>query len=152
MIPAGEVLRKEGYEEQGKQLSEFATEVPAIDYSDGIEKIDPIVHALKIGNQKESCVEKLVNAAHCTLVKPYGFILENSGTCVTISQLINYFGINTTASVRCSKCFEVFTWDEILFHLGDSYKKGHNMKLKDITKLFQDEWYNWRWYNGKFIK
>ena len=149
-MPIGELIEKEGFEEQETQLSEFVAEVPAREYSS--KKIEPIVHALMRGSQKLSCVEKLVKAAGCTLVKPYGFIFENSGTVVTISQLINYFGINTTSSVRCSKCFEIFTWDEILFHLEDSYKSGHNMKLKDITKLFQDKWYNWILHDGRFQK
>lgn len=152
MLRPGAVIEKEGYDKllEERQISEFVTEVPATDY--GSKKVDAITHALKTGSQKESCIEKLVKAAGCTLVKPYGIIIENSGRAVTISQLINHFGINTTASLRCNKCHETFTWDTILYHLEGSYKSGHNMKLKDITKLFSDKWYNWIWRDNEFIK
>ncbi len=150
-MPIAEIRVKEGYEEREREISEFVTEVPAQDFSE-TKQVDEITRALKHGREKDSCIDRLVKASGCTLVKPYGFILDNAGNVVTISQLFNFLGINTTGPVRCSKCYEIFTWSEILFHLEFSYKSGHNMKLKDITKLFQDKWYNWRWYNGKFEK
>lgn len=150
-MPISEIIEKEGFNKQPKQISEFTTEIPARDYSTGPKIVDPIVRALQ-GNPKLSSIEKLVNSAGCKLVKPYGFILENSGKVVTISQVINYYGINTTGSVRCPVCKETFTYDLILFHLEDKYQSGHNMKPSEITKLFEQRFYNWEYRNGKFIK
>ena len=150
-MPIAEIRVKEGYEEQETEISEFATEVPAQDFSE-TKRVDEITRALKKGNQKGDVLEILIKAAGCELIKPYGFILDNAGNTVTIEQIISYFGINTTASVRCSECHEVMTWSEIFFHLSKSYRKGHNMTLKQITNLFSKKWYNWVMQNGKFIK
>lgn len=150
-MPISEIIAKEGIEEQPKQISQYTTEVPAKDLSTGSKIVDPIVRALQ-GNPKLSTIEKLVKSAGCKLVKPYGFILENSGKVVTISQVINYYGINTTGSVRCPVCKETFTYDLILFHLEDKYQSGHNMKPSEITKLFEQRFYNWEYRNGKFTK
>ena len=104
------------------------------------------------GNPKLSTIEKLVKSAGCKLVKPFGFILENSGKVVTISQVINYYGINTTNSVRCAQpnCNEILTWDVILYHLEEKYQSGHKLKPSEITKLFERRWYNWGYHNGHF--
>lgn len=147
MIPAGKVVTE--VVEQGKELSEFATQMPAQDYSTGPKTIDPIVQALQ-GNPKLSTIEKLVKAAGCKLVKPYGFILENSGKVITVSQVINYYGINTTGPVRCPICKNPFTYDTILFHLEQKYESGHSLKSKYITKLFEQRWYNWEYTDGNF--
>ena len=135
----------------GRQINEFAVEMPARDYSTGSKTIDPIVNALK-SNPKLSTIEKLVKSAGCKLVKPFGFILENSGKVVTISQVINYYGINTTNSVRCPQpnCNEILTWDVILYHLEQNYNSGHKLKPSEITKLFERRWYNWEYKNGHF--
>ena len=137
--------------EQGKQLSEFATEIPARDYSTGSKTIDPIVRALQ-GNPKLSTLEKLVKSAGCKLVKPYGFILENSGKVITISQLIAFYGLTTTNATRCPICSLPFTYDVILFHLEGTYESGHKLKPKEVTILFEQRFYNWEYRNGKFIK
>ena len=150
-MPISEIIAKEGIKQQEKQISKFTTEIPARDYSTGSKTVDPILRALK-GSSKLSTIERLVRFAGCKLVKPYGFILENSGKVVTISQVINYYGINTTGSVRCPVCKETFTYDLILFHLEDKYQSGHNMKPPEITKLFEQRFYNWEYRNGKFIK
>ena len=152
-MPLAEVIEKEGYEERERELSEFATEVPAQDFSE-TKRVDEITRALKHGREKDSCIDRLVKASGCTLVKPYGFILDNAGNVVTIKQLINYLGVNTTGPVRCPHkgCDQVLTWDEIIFHLEQKYKSGHNMKVKDITKLFEEKFYNWVLRDGKFIK
>ena len=148
-MPISEIIAKEGIEQQEKQISEFATEVPAQDYGSSSKIVDPIVRALK-GNPKLSTIEKLVKSAGCKLVKPYGFILENSGKVVTILQVINYYGINTTGSVRCPICKDVFTWDVLLYHLEEKYQSGHNLKPNEITNLFERRWYNWEYTNGSF--
>lgn len=132
-----------------RQINEFAVEMPAIDYSAGSKTIDEIVKALT-SNPKLSTIEKLVKSAGCKLVKPFGFILENSGKVVTISQVINYYGINTTGAVRCPICKNVFTWDVLLYHLEEKYQSGHKLKPNEITKLFERRWYNWQYTNGHF--
>jgi len=136
---------------EGKKINEFATEVPAQNYGSSSKTVDPIVQALR-SNPKLSTIEKLVKAAGCKLVKkPYWFILENSGKVVTVSQVINYYGINTTSSVRCPICKDVFTYDLILFHLENSSQSSHrNLKPNEITKLFERRWYNWDYHNGHF--
>ena len=133
----------------GRQINEFAVEIPSTDYGKASKTIDPIVKALQ-GNPKLSTIEKLVRSAGCKLVKPYGFILENSGKVVTISQVINYYGINTTGSVRCPICKDVFTWDVLFYHLEEKYQSGHKLKPNEITKLFERRWYNWQYTNGHF--
>jgi len=148
-LPISEIIAKEGIKERPKQISQYATEVPAKDLSTGSKTVDPIVRALQ-GNPKLSTIEKLVKSAGCKLVKPYGFILENSGKVVTVSQVINFHSINTTGSVRCPVCKDVFTWDLILYHLEEKYQSGHNMKPSEITKLFERRWYNWDYQNGFF--
>ena len=148
-MPVSEIIEKEGFNEQPKQISEFATEVPARDYSSGPKTIDPIVQALK-DNQKLSTIEKLVKSAGCKFVKPYGFILENSGKVITISQLIAFYGINTTNATRCPICSLPFTYDVILFHLEGTYESGHKLKPKEVTDLFSRRWYNWGFKNGSF--
>lgn len=136
---------------EGKKINEFATEMPERDYSTGPKTIDPIVRALQ-GNPKLSTIEKLVKSAGCKLVKPYGFILENSGKVVTSGQIINYFGINTTNGVRCPICTESFPYDTILFHLEETYQSGHKLKPKETAILFEERFYNWDFRDGKFIK
>ena len=134
----------------GRQINEFAEEIPSRIYGKASKKIDAIVSALKSGNQKLLAYEKLIQSANCVLVKPYLFILDNSGRVVTLSQIINYYGINTTGSVRCPVCKESFTYDTILFHLEQKYESGHSLKLKDITKLFERRWYNWDYTDNNF--
>jgi len=148
-LPISEIIAKEGIEQQEKQISEFATEVPARDYSTGSKIVDPIVRALK-GNPKLSTIEKLVNSAGCKLVKPYGFILENSGKVVTVSQIIAFHGIVTTGGARCPICAEPFSYDTILYHLEEKYQSGHNLKPNEITKLFERRFYNWDYHDGHF--
>lgn len=150
-MPVSEIIEKENFSQREKQISEFATEVPAQDFSSSPKTIDPIVQALK-GNQKLSTIEKLVKSSGCKLEKPYGFILENSGKVITISQLIAFYGINTTNAVRCPICTEPFPYDTILFHLEETYQSGHNLKPKEVTELFEQRFYNWEYRNGKFIK
>ena len=150
-MPISEIIEKEGFNKQPKQLSEFAIEVPARDYSTNPKTIDPIVRALQ-GNPKLSTLQKLVNSAGCKLVKPFGFILENSGKVITISQLIAFYGINTTNATRCPICSLPFTYDVILFHLEGTYESGHKLKPKEVTELFEQRFYNWEYRNGKFIK
>ena len=145
-MPISEVTTEHA---DGRQINEFAVEMPARDYSAGSKTVDPIVRALQ-GNPKLSTIEKLVRSAGCKLVKPYGFILENSGKVVTISQVINYYGINTIGAVRCPACKEPFTWDVLLYHLEEKYQSGHNMKPSQISKLFERRWYNWQYTNGSF--
>ena len=147
MIPAGKVVTE--VVKQEKRINEFAVEIPARDHSTGSKTVDPIVRALQ-GNPKLSTIEKLVKSAGCKLVKPYGFILENSGKVVTISQVINYYGINTTGSVRCPICKDVFTWDVIFYHLENSYQSGHNLKPNKITELLTRKFFNWGYHNGSF--
>jgi len=132
-----------------RKINEFAVEVPSRNYGKASKTIDPIVNALK-SNPKLSTIEKLVKSAGCKLVKPFGFILENSGKVVTISQVINYYGINTTGSVRCPICKDVFTWDVIFYHLENSYQSGHNLKPNKITDLLTRKFYNWGYHNGHF--
>lgn len=147
MIPAGKVVTEVVGQE--KRINEFAVEMPARDYGKASKTIDPIVKALQ-ANPKLSTIEKLVRSAGCKLVKPYGFILENSGKVVTISQVINYYGINTTGAVRCPICKDVFTWDVILYHLEQNYNSGHKLKPAQVTDLFKRRWYNWEYTNGSF--
>ena len=149
MIPAGKVVTEVVGQE--KRINEFAVEMPARNYGKASKTIDPIVKALK-SNPKLSTIEKLVNFAGCKIVKPFGLILENSGKVVTISQVINYYSINTTNSVRCPQpnCNEVLTWDVILYHLEQNYNSGHKLKPSEITKLFERRWYNWEYRNGHF--
>ena len=134
-----------------RKINEFAVEIPSTDYGKSSKTIDPIVTALS-SNPKLSTIEKLVKSAGCKLVKPFGFILENSGKVVTISQVINYYGINTTGGVRCPQpnCNEVLTWDVILYHLEQNYNSGHKLKPNEVTKLFERRWYNWGYHNGSF--
>lgn len=149
MIPAGEVLKKVGYKEQEKQLSEFATEIPAQEFTKPQE--DLITKTLR-KHKTGDVLEILIKESGSELIKPYGFILDNAGNTVTINEIISRFGINTTASVRCSECHIGFTWSEILFHLTKGYKHGHDLTLRQITKLFSEKWYDWIQHNGKFIK
>ena len=146
-----EIIEKENFSQREKQISKFVTEMPAQDYNSDSKTVDPIVQALK-GNSKLSTIEKLVKSSGCTLVKPYGFILENSGKVVTISQVINFFGLNTTNSVRCphQNCDKILTWDVILYHLEQNYDSGHDMKPTEVTDLFSRRWYNWEYRNGSF--
>lgn len=134
-------------------MSEYVTIVPEQDNGDS-NRVDEITRALKHGSQKDTCIEKLVKSSGCTLVKPFGFILDNAGNVVTIKQLFEHLGVNTTGPVRCpyTNCAEVLTWDEIIFHLEQNYKSGHNMNLKEITKIFEEKFYNWVWRNNEFIK
>ena len=148
-MPISEIITKEGIEQQEKQTSEFTTVIPSRDYGKASKTIDPIVKALQ-GNPKLSTIEKLVRSAGCKLVKPYGFILENSGKVVTISQVINYYGINTIGAVRCPVCKEPFTWDVIFYHLENSYQTGHNLKPNKITDLLTRKFFNWGYHNGSF--
>ncbi len=151
-MTVSEIIEKENFSQREKQISEFATEVPAQDYSSDPKTVDPIVRALRSGSQKLLAYEKIIQSSGCTLVKPYLFILDNSGRVVTLGQIINFYGINTTASVRCPVCHESFAYDTILFHLEQKYKSGHSLKLKEVTELFEQRFYNWEYRNGKFIK
>lgn len=141
MIPAGEVVTE--VPEGGKRINPNAVLMPAVDYSSGTKTVDQIVRALKSGDQKLSALERLVRSAGCVLLKPYGVILENSGKAITISQLISFFGINTTSNVKCPICAESFPYDTILFHLESTYQRGHKLKSSQVTKLFERRWYNW---------
>ena len=148
-MPISEIITKEDFENREKQISKFATEIPARNHGKASKTIDPIVKALR-SNPKLSTIEKLVKSAGCKLVKPYGFILENSGKVVTISQVIAFYGIVTTGGARCPKCFEPFSYDTILYHLENSYQNGHNLKPAEVTKLFERRFYNWGYHNGSF--
>ncbi len=148
MLPApGEVVTEAV--EGGKRINPNAVQMPSIDYGSGSKIVDPIVRALQ-SDSKLSTIEKLVKAAGCVLLKPYGVILENSGKAITISQLINYFGINTTSDVRCPLCSIPFPYDTIIFHFESKYQKGHSLKPKQIANLFERRFYDWEFHNNCF--
>ena len=150
-MPISQIIEKESFQEL--EVSESMTVVPATDYGNNTKQIDPIVKALTSGNQNLSAVEKIIKSAGCTLVKPYGFILDNADHIVTLSELIaGFYGINTTGPVRCPVCTIPFSYDVILFHIESNYQKGHNLKPKEVTELFEQRFYNWQYRNGKFIK
>lgn len=157
MLRPGEVIEKEGYDEllEERQISEeFVTVVPATNYGSKTKQVDSIVKALTSGSQKISAVEKIIKYSGCTLVKPFGLILDNSNNAVILSDIIaGFYKINTTGPVRCPVCGEPFTYDEILFHLESKYKSGHKLQLKKIIEFFRLRWYSsWRWRDGKFEK
>ena len=147
MIPAGKVVTEVVGQE--KRINEFAVEIPAKNY--GQEYIHPVVDALTESKSKTKTVlQILIDKAGCRYNTDYNLIFENSGKAVLPRQILEYFGLNTVSAQRCPVCTEPTDWDSMLYHLQGT--KGHKLSTKKTIDLFSQEFWNWRWYNGRFEK
>ena len=121
--------------------SEYATIVEATETKS--KQLNPIAAVLK--GKKGSALECLVKACNCNLNKRHGYITDIAGRVIKISQLFEYYGINTTGSVRCPKCLEPVSYDLLLFHFED-----HGFKLEKIYDLFRRNFNQWSYRDSKF--
>jgi len=152
MIPAGEALAKVDYKEQGKQIPEFATEVPAQEYGDGTKRIHLIIHTLNKSKAKNKTVlEILIKGANYEYISKQNWIIDHRGDIILPSELIERYGL-FNAPIRCPICMDVYNWDTIFAHLQSNFQKGHNLSTDKTIKYFEDEFWNWTLHNGKFIK
>jgi len=154
MIPPGEVLTKEDYEEQGKQLSEFATEVAAQEYGNPENTIHPIVKVLTKSKAKNKTVlQILIDSAGFKYNSDYNLILNRAGNVILSSTLLECFGLNSSSPERCPVCGVPMDLSLLLFHIQGTLDHGHKLSTEKTIKLFQQEWWRrWRWYDGKWDK
>ena len=125
------------------QESEFVTIVEAT----GTESkyLNPIAAVLK--GKKGSALEHLVKACNCKLNKQHGYITDQAGRVIKISQLFEYMGIVTTGDVRCPKCLEPVSYDLIFYHFDD-----HNIKIDKIYDLFRRNFNQWNYHDSRFTR
>ena len=147
MIPAGEVVTEVIKE---KRINEFAVEIPARNYNTQ-RHLHPVVDALTKSKAKTKTVlQILIDKSGCRYNADYNLIFENSGKAVLPRQILEYFGLNTMSAQRCPVCTEITDWDSMLYHLQGT--KGHKLSTKKTIDLFSQEFWNWQWDSGKFIK
>jgi len=151
MIPPGKVLEKVGYEEQEKQLSEFATEIPAQNIG-GTKRIHLINSTLTKSKAKNLTVlEILIKGAGYEYIPKHNWIIDRRGDIILPSELIDRYGL-LGDSLRCPICMDVYNWDVIFAHLQGDYQKGHKLSTDKTIKLFSEQFWNWTVYDGRFQK
>ena len=121
--------------------SEFVTIVEATETES--KQLNPIAAILE--GKKGSALEHLVKASHCKLNKSHGYITDMAGNVIKISQLFEYYGINTTGSVRCPKCLEPVSYDLLFYHFED-----HGFKINKIYDLFKRNFNQWSYNDSRF--
>ena len=132
--------------------SEYATVVEARDYGDPEKTTHPVNRVLKKSKAKNKTVlEILVNDTGCKFIPNHNFILDNGGRLILPSQIMEVYGL-LPGVLRCPECADVYDWNTILAHLQGDFQKGHKLNTEKTIKLFQDEFWNWRWFNGRFEK
>ena len=121
--------------------SEFVTIVEATGTES--KQLNPIAAALK--GKKGSALEHLVRACNYTLNKQHGYITDQAGRVVKISDLFEYLGINTTGAVRCPECLEAVSYDLLFYHFED-----HGFKIEKIYDLWKRNFNQWDYHNSTF--
>ena len=121
--------------------SEFVTIVEATETES--KQLNPIAAILE--GKKGSALEHLVKASHCKLNKSHGYITDMAGNVIKISQLFEYYGINTTGAVRCPECLEPVSYDLLLYHFED-----HGFKINKIYDLFKRNFNQWSYHDSRF--
>lgn len=122
-------------------MTEYVTIIEATDT--GSKQLNPIAAALK--GKKGSALEHLVKACNCKLNKQHGYITDQTGNVIKISQLFQYMGIITTASVRCPKCLEPVSYDLLFYHFDD-----HKFSIEKIYDLFRRNFNQWNYHDSRF--
>ena len=121
--------------------SEYTTIVEAIETKS--KHLNPIAAVLK--GKKGSALECLVKACNCKLNKRHGYITDQAGRVIKISQLFEYMGIITTSGVRCPECLEPVSYDLLFYHWDD-----HGFKIEKIFDLFRRNFEQWSYRDSKF--
>lgn len=147
-MPVSEVITQHV---AGKEINEFTTEMPARDYGSK-KSIHAVNHILQKNKSKNKTVlEILVNDTGCKFIPNLNFILDHAGRLVLPSYVMEAYGF-IPSSLRCPKCANVQDWNTIFAHLQGDFQDGHNLNTDKTIKLFSEEFWNWRWYDGKFEK
>jgi len=99
-------------------------------------------------------IEILANDAGCVYNKKYNIVLDPSNRPIHQGQILEVYGLLPSGSMRCpvEKCAEPFDTNLILLHLQSDFMHGHSLPTSKVIKLFSQEFWNWRWYNGRFEK
>jgi len=137
----------------GKEINEFATEMPAIDYGDPEKSIHPVNRVLQKNKSKNKTVlEILVKDAGCEFIPKHNFILDGAGRSILPGQIMEVYGLLSSGGLRCPECTEVYDWNTIFAHLQGDFQRGHKLNTEKTIKLFSQEFWNWRWFDGHFEK
>ena len=132
--------------------SEYVTIVEAQDYGDPEKAIHPVNRILSKSKAKNKTVlEILVNDAGCKFIPKHNFILDAAGRLILPGQLMECYAI-LPGTVRCPVCALSSDWNTILAHLQGDFQKGHKLNTDKTIKLFKDEFWNWSYRNGSWIK
>ena len=121
--------------------SEYVTIVEATETES--KQLNPIAAILE--GKKGSALDHLVRASNCKLNKRHGYITDMAGNVIKISQLFEYYGINTTGAVRCPKCHEPVSYDLLFYHFDD-----HGFKIDKIYDLFKRNFNQWSYNDSRF--
>ena len=132
--------------------SVFGEIVEAHDYSEK-KTIHPIVKVLTKSKAKNKTVQEILcNDLGAEFIPKYNFIFDGAGRMIKPGQLFEAYGINAVADLRCPICAVPYSYDTILTHLQTDFMKGHTLPTSKLIEFFKDDFINWRWFDGKFIK
>ena len=138
-MPIGEVTTQHV---AGRQINEFAEEIPARDPNKHINPIAQIIKANK--SKSQSFLQCLIRACNCTLNKKHQYITDPAGRIIKPSQLFEYLGVITTGGVKCVICRETIEYDLLPYHFAD-----HKLSLNTICKLFDRNFQDFEYRNSE---
>jgi len=136
----------------GKQISEFATEMPASNYGGSKKTIHLVNRALQNNKSKTKTVlEILANDTRHEIIPNHNFILDEGGRLVLPSQVMKDYGLGI-GPLRCPECAVSLHWDTIFAHLQGDFQDGHKLSTEKTIDYFTQEFWNWRQFDGHFEK
>lgn len=136
-------------------MSESMTIVESTQYGKKPKTDHPINRVLKKHqDSKKLIIEILANDAGCVYNKKYNIVLDPSNRPIHQGQILEVFGLLSSGNTRCpvEKCAQPFPTNLILLHLQSDFMEGHSLPTSKVIQYFSQEFWNWRWYNGRFEK
>jgi len=124
----------------------------AIQFGNSENKIHTVNRILSKSKAKNKTVlEILIKDAGCKLIPGHNFILDGADRLILPGQILEYYGI-LPGTQRCPICADSYDWNTLLAHLQGDFQKGHKLNTDKTIKLFKDEFWNWSYRNGSWIK
>jgi len=133
------------YEEAALQMDyEPTTEMPAVK----VNTIHPINRMLqKYKKSKLSLIQILAKDNNMSIDKKFNIIYSNAtGQQIKPGQLLACYGIFPSGLIQCPLCADSLETDDLIYHLTDSWKKGHSLNTRQAIDLFALNFWDWSWH------